>query len=365
MRFHLVTLLTLISVASASTTFVTKEAKANAMELLGCSKAADSHRDFSTDKFLRVHNEDDEERAINFKSMFGVDKISSYLNKREFAKVLRKNSEDIDTVFAKLQLVTAGEKIFENPNFLIWAKYVDDYNVKHPGKAKSMLPTLTTQYGDKGLAKMLEAAKQVESTKSVATKLQSEQMKVWNKADISTDRLFKIYRLDHESNPFANPVIHILSRYSDEFFSSKKTALLDTLRVHYSDSELSQILIAARKVPSTKRMARKLEDELLRFWLSNLKSPDEVFRYLQLDKGANNLLDSMQLKTWLRYEDLFKFEAKTNPFVTKTTLVDSLTAHYNEIALSKILKSPTTDYGKKMATTIENELRTKAVKSLI
>ncbi|POM64586.1 Avirulence protein (Avh), partial [Phytophthora palmivora] len=280
MRFHYVILLTLVtSVARINGMFVVKQSKVNTVNLMDRS-IAEIQRGVFTNRFLRIYDENGEERAFGIKSIPGAEKISSYLNKQKLAKYLKKD-KDTDAVFAKLKLNTAGEKLFESPKFLAWAKYVDDYNTKNPDKAKSMLPTLMTQYNDEALSKMLEAAKQVESTKSVATKLQSEQMTIWKKADLSADALFKIYKLDDGvSNLLANPAINIWVRYADEFNPGTKTTLFDTLRKHYSDETLSQLLIAARKVPSTEKMAVDLQNKQIRVWLDKLESPETVFKFL-------------------------------------------------------------------------------------
>ncbi|POM81284.1 Avirulence protein (Avh) [Phytophthora palmivora] len=293
-----------------------------------------------TNRFLRIYVENDENRAI--KSIPGVDKVSSYLNKQKLAKYL-KNDKDTEVVFVKLKLDTAGEKLFENPKFLDWVKYVDDYNAKNPHKLKPMLPTLVKQYNDEPLSKMLEAAKQVESTKSVATRLQTEQMKIWKKADLSTDELFKIYKLDDGvSNVLANPAINIWLRYADEFNPGTKTTLFDTLRTHDSDETLSQCQLAV-----------DLQNKQIRLWLDNLESSETVFKFLMLDKGADKLLDSPELKTWLRYAETFRTE---NPYARKVSLIDTLMGHYSDKALATILTSATSDYSSRMASILEGAL---------
>ncbi|OWY97917.1 RxLR effector protein, partial [Phytophthora megakarya] len=134
-----------------------------------------------TRRFLRIYNEDDDERAYGIQSIPGIGKVSTYLYNQKLAKTLKKNDQDIDTIFSKLGLNTAGEKLLQHPNFFIWVKYVDDYNRKN-GKTLSMLPTLRRQYKDEVLIKMFEAATQVERTKHIATILQTEQMRIWKES---------------------------------------------------------------------------------------------------------------------------------------------------------------------------------------
>ncbi|KAF1791224.1 hypothetical protein GQ600_19271 [Phytophthora cactorum] len=62
----------------------------------------------------------------------------------------------------------------QSPQFTTWASYVDEFNRNIPNKAVSMLTLLAKHYDDVDLGKMLEAAKKVPSTESIAAKLQSE-----------------------------------------------------------------------------------------------------------------------------------------------------------------------------------------------
>lgn len=48
--------------------------------------------------------------------------------------------------------------------------------LENPEKATSMVPTLTTHYGHKALMTMFEAVKKIPSTKSIAAKLEVEQI---------------------------------------------------------------------------------------------------------------------------------------------------------------------------------------------
>ncbi|POM71238.1 Avirulence protein (Avh) [Phytophthora palmivora] len=285
-----------------------------------------------TNRFLRIHYDDVEERAFGINSIPGVDRFSSYLSKQKLAKYL-KNDEDMDVVFTKLKLNTAGEKLFENPKFLDWVKYVDDYNDKNPDKAKSMLLTLLNQYNDEPLSKMLEAAKQVKSTNSIATRLQTEQMNMWKRDDITADELFQIYRL-HDGVP-AYPAINIWMRYADEFAPGTKTTLFETLQKHYSDNALSQVVIAMMKVPSTEKWAVDLQKQQIRLWLDKLESPENVFKLLMLDKGADNLLANPQFKVWTGYAIEFRKHAPG----TQMSVIDTLMKNYTPKNMATIINT--------------------------
>ncbi|KAE9053931.1 hypothetical protein PF002_g33341, partial [Phytophthora fragariae] len=52
-------------------------------------------------------------------------------------------------------------------------------NEENPTKRASLIATLTAQYGDDGLAKIIEAAKRVPSTEDIAKRVQTEQLQSW------------------------------------------------------------------------------------------------------------------------------------------------------------------------------------------
>ncbi|KAK1935387.1 hypothetical protein P3T76_010612 [Phytophthora citrophthora] len=318
--------------------------------------------DTTTNRFLRTHYTD-EERAFGLNLIPGGKKVSNLLTDKKLSKYLN-NDREIDEVFSKLKLNTAGAKLFENPKFLAWSKYVDDFNQKHQTQ-HSMLPTLVRQYGGDDLSIMLEKAKQADKTYGVALRLQGEQMKLWRREGLTTDQLFKIYKLDDGSkNLLGSQELKIWTRYADEFISpGDSTNLFKQLQKSHSDETLSQILIQGKKVSSTEKLASDLQNQQVNHWLDTLVPPEKVFKFLALDKGAENVLASPQLQSWLRYAG--SYNSLKNPFLTKVSLIDVLTKHYSNSALATMLKSSTatSTYSKRMAAVIEGDLLTKWAKA--
>ncbi|KAG6616534.1 putative secreted RxLR effector protein [Phytophthora cinnamomi] len=404
------------------------------------------------ERFLRVGaevNEDDEERGISLNSIPGIKKITSIVDEQKASIWLRKGKV-ADDVFTKMKLnKVSGEQLFENKKFLAWAKYVGDYNRKNPDKVTSMIPTLTKNFGDDVVAKMLESATKVASTKRLATSLQTQQLDYWKELQMSADDVFRALRLNgkvdnvltdpnllvlnkylvdfNTRNPkqsttmveiltrgygdvavmkmletarkventkgiaarlqaqqfdvwrqmgldsddvfklmnlddgvdkiFANPVFSVWMRYLGDFNAknpAKKTTVLNTLRSHFSDNTLSQLLIAAQKVPSTEKFAARLQSQQIKIWLDKKELPDNVFKLLQLDKGLDNLLTNPMLSIWVKYATNYKLE---NPFTTQATMIGTFSTHYGDKALTKMLqeakKVPKT---KKLATDLEADL---------
>ncbi|KAI9982301.1 hypothetical protein PInf_008216 [Phytophthora infestans] len=229
--------------------------------------------------------------------------VSSFITKQKLA-VWLKNNKDTDDVFVGLKLNAADDSILKNPKFVAWVK---------------------------------EAAKQTESTKDLATKLQTEQMETWKRAKLSTDSLFNMYKLDSEAKDLlASPGLRIWVRYAEEFNPGPKTTLFEKLHASYSDFALSQLLLLSKKAPSTEKLATSLQREQLQTWLNSGKQPQTVFKVLRLDSEADNLFASPQFKIWLDYSLDFR---KKFPRANTVPVIDTLVAHYGDAALSRIIKA--------------------------
>ncbi|KUF81837.1 hypothetical protein AM588_10000305 [Phytophthora nicotianae] len=79
-------------------------------------------------------------------------------------------------VFKMFMVDSKVDELLTNPQFIAWTKYVDEFNAKNPANKASMIPPIVTHYGDDAVFGMLEAAKKVQSTEKLASKLQAEQI---------------------------------------------------------------------------------------------------------------------------------------------------------------------------------------------
>lgn len=62
----------------------------------------------------------------------------------------------------------------------------------------------------------------MDRTKSIATDLQTQQMKIWKSVGLSTDEVFKAFKLnDGVAGLLPNPALSIWLRYMNEFNPSK------------------------------------------------------------------------------------------------------------------------------------------------
>ncbi|EGZ09255.1 hypothetical protein PHYSODRAFT_377617, partial [Phytophthora sojae] len=82
------------------------------------------------------------------------------------------NRWSADAVFYKLELDSAGSRVFQMPAFCTWTSYAQ--RLEGSGAVKVMLKTLLEQYSKPKLFGLLGAAKKVEATKTIATQLENK-----------------------------------------------------------------------------------------------------------------------------------------------------------------------------------------------
>jgi len=319
----------------ASTDAALKDVSSKGAESTLPPSVRSGHGGVSTNRLLRVH-ENDEERAISFKSIPGVGKVTDAVTKAKLAKYL-KSSRTSDEVFTKMKLGKAGEKLFENPKFLAWVKYVDDYNMKNPDKATSMIPTLTAHYSDDVLAKMLAAATKVPTTKRLAESLETQLVKHWQTLKYTPDDALRALKLDKTlDSVLTDPTFLTLNKYVVDFNTwnpSKSTTMTELLSRSYGDAPVAKMLQQATKVKGTEGMASRLQSQQLTTWKEMGLTSDDVFRgTLKLDKQTGNLFESPNFLVWTKYVDDFSGE--------KTSSFDFLWKAFGEEKLAKMLIAP-------------------------
>lgn len=112
--------------------------------------------------------------------------------------------------------------------------------------------------------------------------------------------------------------------------------------------------MAATKVPNTKELATNLQNQQIQMWLTRLESPETVFKFLMLDKGADNLLANPQLTTCLLYTKNFM---ANNPYARKVVFIDTLRTNYTDKSLTQMLTAAKeVPRSKKMAAHLEDQL---------
>uniref|UniRef100_H3H6F3 RxLR effector PexRD54 WY domain-containing protein n=1 Tax=Phytophthora ramorum TaxID=164328 RepID=H3H6F3_PHYRM len=173
---------------------------------------------------------------------------------------------------------------------------------------------------------MLDAAKKPDETKSIATKLEAQQLQGWLKSGKSPDSAFVQMGLGNvEDNLMASPLFSTWVKYLDDFnaqYPAEKTALLHLLTKRFEDEPLAKIIAFGKTLDSTKAVATRLENQQRQIWLTSGKSSDDVFTLLKLDKAPDNFFDNPLYKTWGSYMNVYNNKhpgKQTNLFKTLTT----------------------------------------------
>ncbi|KAJ8522511.1 hypothetical protein ON010_g17692 [Phytophthora cinnamomi] len=250
----------------------------------------------SDERVLRTARDDEEERGFTTsniekaKSLFSSSKLS-----QESLQRWAKLGKTPDKVFLRLKLDKAGVKLLDKPNFLVWVKYVDDFNAQNSaGMTASMVSILTTRYGDDGLAKILVAAKAAPDTKDIATKLLAEQSQRWLSGGKSADAVFALLGLDSGVKKLLeSKVLSVWIDYMKLFNSAnpdEKASVITTFTKAYGDLRLAKMLDAAATVSTTARIAKRVQTEQIQRWIGDKRSPDDIFCCLSCKTLAINLL---------------------------------------------------------------------------
>ncbi|ETL85002.1 hypothetical protein L917_15326 [Phytophthora nicotianae] len=320
-------LLIAINVASATSTLKGVNPQSRVLKL--------ESNDVSSQRFLRAATAQERKLGI---SLSGLEQAASS-TKTWAAKLIQKlqlkwwqlRKKSPNDVFTKLKLQQAGTNLFESPGFSKWVTYVTKNSNEAPEMA--IFSTLAFHYSDDALARILLTAKETDSTKDLATKLEGLQLKSWADAGKTPDNVFKFLSLEKAgTKAFANPQF---ARWTD-FISQSKTqnadmAMYITLGTHYSDEALAKMFAAAKEVESTKTLATRMEGIQLTNWVHAEKSPDYVFKTLALDKMGAKGFENPQFARWT------EFITKANTKDPEAAVYATLGAHYSDEALAKML----------------------------
>uniref|UniRef100_H3H5M3 RxLR effector PexRD54 WY domain-containing protein n=1 Tax=Phytophthora ramorum TaxID=164328 RepID=H3H5M3_PHYRM len=268
------------------------------------------------------------------------------------------SGKNADTVFSRMQLTKAGDDLLSNPQFSVWIKYVDDLSAKYPAKATSAISTLTTQYGDDALYKLLESAKKLPRTENLATRLQAEQMQHWATVGKSPDDVFRLFDLRRAgSSLLTYPKFTSWTTYVDNVNAlnpEKATSMIPTLTAYYGETLLFKMLDADKKSDVTKSIATKLEAQQLQGWLKSGNTPDSAFVHMGLGDVGDNVLASPLFSTWVKYLDDFNAQYSAK----ETTLFHVLTKRFEDEPLAKIIAfGKTLDSTKAVAAKLETQQR--------
>ncbi|ETM97380.1 hypothetical protein PPTG_24982 [Phytophthora nicotianae INRA-310] len=247
------------------------------------------------------------------------------------------NLKTPDVVFMYLTLNKAGEKVFENPLWSMYTKYLDHFNKVVPMNQTTMISAFARNYDREALAKILIAAKKDLRTERLASKLYTEQIQRWLTTKDPPDQIFKALKLDEVTDDiFTSPLFNTWSAYLDDFnakFPDEKVSMIDTFRTNSDDAFLAKMFVNAKEIPAMEQLATKLQADQLQRWLANRDTPDDIFRALKLNAAVDDVLANPLLNTWATY--LEDFNAKFPR--SKVSMIDTFREFFGDKALVKML----------------------------
>ncbi|ETK73270.1 hypothetical protein L915_19779, partial [Phytophthora nicotianae] len=252
-------------------------------------------------------------------------------------------------MFTKLKLHKTGNQLFNSPSFSKWVNYVNKNSKETPEMA--IFSTLAYHYSDEALAKMLDAAKKVDGTSVLATKLEKLQTTNWLYAKESPDYVFKVLALDQMgSKTFSSPQFYRWMTFMSKSDTiDPEMAMYRVLGTYHSDAALAKMFAAAKQAESTRALAAQLERIQLKNWVRGGESPNAVFKALALDQMGTSIFSSPLFSRWAN------FVTKTSPNHPDVTMYRTLGTYYSDDILARMFAmGKQVDSTKTLATNLEN-----------
>ena len=197
------------------------------------------------------------ESAVNALKQFGPEYIDEWVTAKQ-------STADV----VKLLALDKAETVLRHPeNLAVLGNFVKQLKLADPKSKDSLIKALTIQYGDKGVFKIIEAGKQAPETARLAKRLQGEQFQYWLSVHRRPKDVFAIMELDKaEDKLFEMPEIFSFVKYVDQFKEvyPRKPVSSKKLYSYIKNRNLVRMLIAAQKIPSTEKLAVRLQASCVR-----------------------------------------------------------------------------------------------------
>ncbi|CAI5728959.1 unnamed protein product [Peronospora farinosa] len=225
-----------------------------------------------------------------------INKNAVALGEEQLNYWLRKG-ESVDEVFELLRLHTVEDSVLTNPVFNQWYFYFEMVNAKH-GNKESVIDFLSSKKGTSFEGFMKDELEKANlETKSRVDELFVD-LRLEQVGDgLFTDPLFMFWRACLEKFNAAHP-------------KKSRTSVIQSLRTVYGDKGLVGLINAERKVTDSVKYASRLKNDLCATWLSDGKSLDDVFKFLDLNRADYKLLEDPSMKTFARFTQVVSMDRK-------------------------------------------------------
>ncbi|KAL4150852.1 hypothetical protein PRNP1_010248 [Phytophthora ramorum] len=262
-----------------------------------------------------------------------------------------------------------SNEVFSSPILKTWLKYLDTFKTKFPQDKTTLFMAIHSHYNVKS---MVSEAMKNPSTISLAKRVESEKFQ-WNlqqkqlpasvfydlmgypRSFVRTNGAGESQIIMNADNFLVDPMFKTWASYLNAFnkkYPDDKTDMIKSLLLHYTDDTLSQVLIAAKQVPSTEKMATNLQLSLLNKWARDKKPPAEVSKLLNVGSSdtlmktyakkydwalktvvEENVLENLTKDTWLKYLD--DFTKKKND---ASSTISQLTDRYGGMSVAQMIE---------------------------
>ncbi|KAJ8577802.1 hypothetical protein ON010_g1406 [Phytophthora cinnamomi] len=314
--------------------YVTKSDAQNADSLI-LSVLKTSYTDDALAKLLVAARADDNTKAV-------ADKLA-----KAQLKDWLTNGKTADEVFNLLKLDDDVDNLLKSPLLNAWLAYADQLKENPYAILLAKLKASKLADSDAKLTDMLMTARHDATFGSVAAKIQAAQLDEWSSDGKTANDVFKLLDLKKEREyllwypraiAWVDYVSKIGSKNSDE-------PLASVLKSHYNDDDLADIIStgARSRVSNGKETTTKLKEVVLRMWLGEKKSADDVFGYV--------------LKT--HHQFIFEVEGELNTWVSYVTKLEKEDTYKAMLAVLKRRFDKETL--KKMLDDAEGGVRTKVI----
>ncbi|OWZ21489.1 Avirulence (Avh) protein [Phytophthora megakarya] len=305
-----------------------------------------SDSDVSVIRLLRSNSAADkeltEERAgglsvsgfERFKSVFKSSKIPS-----EKLQKWLESGKSADVVFTRFRLHKRRNP-FNAPQFAAWVQYADELSAKLP--EMSAISTLTRQYGDDALFRMIKVAKMDTHTNTLAIELETKQMQHWVAIRKDPDEVFQLFTLSPWTNMFETPEFTTWVKYVEDLNTKhpeNPAWMSSTLTKYYNDETLFKIIDRLKRSGKSKAIAAKMENDWIQAGVQNHKPPYQVLLDLGLGKKTDNILEQLSseqplhIRTWVQYIEVFNRRYPEE----KTSVIESLTKIFDDVGVTTML----------------------------
>ncbi|ETI30095.1 hypothetical protein F443_22784 [Phytophthora nicotianae P1569] len=215
------------------------------------------------------------------------------LETKTIHKIFTSGKPPKDT-FELLGLDGVGDNILSSPLFQRWKNYVNDFNEKNPNHQESWFKPLRIAYGRFGVESVIDKGMQVSSTVGIAKQAERARLTEWLDMGKTPIVVFKYLHLNEAGEKtLASPKYKEWVEYLNDFnhrYPDLKTAVIDGIRANYYDINLLPILNAAKKDPSTEKLATQLQNALIDKWVAEKKEPAQLIRRFGYMKHADEMI---------------------------------------------------------------------------